>query len=274
MAVKKVVELKNNVGVPSKIWVEGDNGRVDEYVIPPFEVGQFEPDIAKKFLDECGGTVVEYSVDSVPGKPGEPQVWIANGTGNPYLPREIILPSFKEGEPAIRAPNPNLEPLELSWRLPTTEERPNGPDSYDTIHRRGPLIRLPPYERLSVPESVARWVVQRDELQPPHRKGKVIYCRAPGEFEPNRLWGLDDMITYAALIDRTYFNDERLKEKFPPEAAYAGNPNALREAKLQFWPFLFHMIIEKRRTLPPRGAFEQAKRKLETALKSVVGKVK
>jgi hypothetical protein len=261
---REMIELHNTMGAPAKVWIVRDADKIDEYVIPPQMTFPFQPDVAEKFLREYPGSVVEFRLPNLPDIPGKSRKWIANGTGNPWLPTEIFIPGLKETDAPIRIPHPNREPLTLHWSVRRPEESIEIEEATEIFRPVAIQLSLPPFERLSVPSPVAEFIMQRDGLQlSEYRRGKVIYCREPQVFEPRRSWPLDDLIIYARLVDDVFFSKERLEKDFPPEEALKGNQLAISQVKQRLWQHLFFLIIDPKRGLPPEAAFEGAKRRVK-----------
>lgn len=271
---KEMLELHNTGSMHAKVWKsESDSSDPVSYTIPPHTIMPFEDEIANLFLAEYPGTVIEYRLANIPdiqSKDGKThrRTWIANATGNPFQPPTVFIPSPREGEKPIEIANPLNVPQELRWEIKAPESVELDESGLPMSHHYPALpLTLPPYERISVPEPVAMQLIQRDSTAVMHQRGKLIACREPQAFEPNRTWPYNDLILYARLADEHFFNAERLKENFPSEEALNHDKPKILEKRAKLWEYIFHMVIDKRRGLPPKSAFEAAKRKLTMEIK-------
>lgn len=237
------------------------------HTIPEYEVRTFSEDIGEKFLAERTQFVRMFTPTIIPSKPGMPTAWVANMTGNPFLPSEVEVERVIHGElTKIKVPNPLKVPCTLNFEFAQDQEVVRNEDDAhgdDVINHPPHKLRLPPYSRQSVPADMAMWMQERDGLQDPAHIGKVKRCRAPGEngFEPNETWKYDDIRIYAALIDDKHID---LDTEFPAEERLAeDNIPKARDGLLRS---VFFRIVDTRFSMPTRAAFERAKANLEKEL--------
>lgn len=263
MSDAPMIELHNNSNGYAKVWIEGKDEPI-AHVLPPHTTLPFEPEVANKFLAEYAGMVVEDTQEAIPDRPGQRRVWLANVTGNPFLPDTIFVPGKRETDPPEQIPNPLKQPITLEWLITRPEEVHVDESNLPMSHHYPPtLFKLKPFDRQSVPESVAMQLIQRDSCCIPMQKGKIIECREPQPFEPNRSWGLNDLMLYARLCDDHFFTEKRFSDmNVLSEEGLGHDKNKIREARGVLWQYIFHIIVDKRRGLPPKGAFDAAKARI------------
>lgn len=134
------------------------------------------------------------------------EVWLANMTGDPDAPTKIKIPFTdpRTGEMQFREEdNPNAAPQTVSETLGARDE------IYYDQHGKpwgrvvpGRTYHIPPYTRRAFPPAYAETFRLRDLDRPEAHRGRVIECRPPGDFEPDReTWSLQELRAYLMLIE-------------------------------------------------------------------------
>jgi len=250
------IQLENHSEMPQHVY-DGEGVR---FTIPEFEVRIFPRDVAAQFLTERQRFVQKFIPVAIPQKEGMPNAWVANMTGNPFLPSEVEVNRVLHGElTKIQVANPVKTPQTLNFefgRDQTTIKMEDDPNGDDVINHPPYKFRLPPYQRHKVPADIAMWMQERDGNQDDVHQGKVRLVRAPAVdgFEPNETWDYDDVRIYAALIDDKSID---VDVEYPPEKSLA--EDAVPKAKDGLLRALFFRIVDERFALPTRTAFTRAK---------------
>lgn len=255
-----MVKLENR---STKIRTIYETGTGVAYNIGP-GVTPFPEKIANQFLAEFPGDILIYHQVDIPTFAGDPIVWIANATGNPFVSPKEILVNDKT------YPHPLRDPRPLSWVM-HRDQIPRVSDSGPYDENQVPVtIVLPAFERLPVSKRVADFVLQRDAwaqwLTPPGN-GRVVLCRAPTSFEPNITWSIADMRLYAKMMNPEFFTKARMESEFPPEQEYRGEKDKIAQGKRKLFEHLFHMLISDDFSPVTREGFELRKRDLEEKAK-------
>jgi hypothetical protein len=234
------------------------------YFFQPFDIRGVEKSIAKLFLKEYPQYIKEFVPQKIPApRPEERMEWVANVSGNPMEPEFVYVPGKKKEDPPMKVENPKRQPLSLSFKykedqiVVSNDTNEGGNDVFD----QPPIdIVLPPYERLLVPQRIAFFVLQRDNMQyDKHRKGRVITCRAPSDFEPNSTWDLDDVRVYAHLVDPHTFDKKLMQETFKSKGGLHGQHQKIEETKRNLLRHLFFWLVHPRYALPNEPGFNKYK---------------
>lgn len=249
-----MIQLENYSNVEQHVW-DTDGKR---YSIPAHSIVLRSSDIAQLFLEQRSKYIRKYVPSTIPDRPNEKKVWIANATGNPQAKktyqlaetdRKTGLTVHKELE------NPLAIATTVSQRMVGGQEPGMDREGGETlVNLPSILIKIPPATRVHAPQSIANWLLTMDETQDdPHARGRLIKCRAPTEYEPNESWDYDDIRIFAREMQAPV----DLKKQFPPASSFKGG--AVEKAKEELLHALFFYIIDERYTLPPRQAIEAAK---------------
>jgi hypothetical protein len=104
---RDIKTIQNVTGVVQKIIFED---RIE--TILPYATRDVPIELAIAFRARRPGHVIEYTPAIVPAPlPGESMVWLANATGNPWLPKKLVEKVVRKGEEqAIELDNPLREP--------------------------------------------------------------------------------------------------------------------------------------------------------------------
>lgn len=248
--------LQNADGRDKHVW-EVDSGI--QHTIYAHEVRAFPDGLAKMFLDQHPRFVHIQRKTEIHLKPDERAVWIANVTGNPHAKDEVDVSKIVDGkERWNRIPNPHRKPQALKFRMHQDQIWYGPPDDRKCLNPAPFDVHIPPYERVQLSANMADTILNRSMfVSAVEEKGKVRPCRAPGQFEPNVTWQLDDIRMYANIVDGKLFSLEALETTYKAEASYAGDKNAIAEAKLALLHALFFCLIDDAFSLPTREGFER-----------------
>jgi hypothetical protein len=170
------------------------------YDLEAFQVKEMEEDLGILFLDQRPRIVVEYVPAAIPVRDGEVKVWIANGTGNPFLPPKVTLTRVEKGETKkYEVDNPVAKPHMVKRTMHGGFKFVKKGERTEALQ---PLtFEFPPFRRFLVSISFATWHLQRDAAQELHHHGKMRPCVAPRDYEPNSTWPLADLQAYARLLE-------------------------------------------------------------------------
>lgn len=265
---RDLVEIHNSSGVVQSVFdaegMAGPAGR--RYDIAAHGNLVVSSALASLFTGQRQGYVVRRTIAEIPRVPGEPIIWVANVTGNPWLPKEVKLKRINKGvEEDYLAPNPLLDPVTLTNRMRGDQVIVSTPDGSDKETKWMPevVIAIPAFTRVGLSKRYAQWVLARDERQEIHHIGKVVQCRPPRSdgFEPNISWGLGELQDYAryAFPDEVWSGHEELLGKDPSdyrdEAEQAAAADTLCKA-------LFFLVVREEYSLPEPEAFAAHQRQL------------
>lgn len=265
MAQQKLIAIQNLTAHTQKcFW----NGMI--YSINPYQVREFIEGIAYAFFDQRPKFVVEYKPIELPEPaPGEKLVWLANNTGNPFLPEVIKLKRYKKGEEEeFEIPNPIREPaaitrsLSLGQRIVPQKNDPTADESLNLGRRK---IVIPPYTRVCVSEGLSNWLLRRDMMAERQHRGRLIECRPPTDCDPNVSWELERLRVLAKIME---IPDEMLgQHEAELRARFAGNEEAqelgILQAKQDLMYVLFFRIIDERFWQPSKTELDAFIKELE-----------
>ncbi len=251
----KTIELENITDVPQRVYdtegVAGPAGRMHE--IPARQYRGVSEELAAIFLRERAGYVVEYMPTPMPHIPGEEQVWIANATGNPWLPTTVKAMRIHKGEEIeIEVPNPKAtpklvhRPMKQGQKVVATDD---GADK-QTVTAGPPLVfEVPPYRRRPFSVTYAEWFLRRDSMYDETRQGEVVQCRPPSEYEPNETWSLTELQCWAMMVAPQLFHATSLEPGAKHELF--GEPHFEYEseydedqARERLWQALWFVVID------------------------------
>lgn len=256
------VQLHNNSDVAQHIFF--DKRRETIY---PRQTRAFPRDIARQFLEERGQYVRLYVPTKIPQMDGFGYVWIANATGNPFLPKTVALRRKVHGKwEDYEKDNPLRNPFpikELISRGQTVQASVEGEGEESLNHPKVP-VEIPPFERVRMPHPIAEVLKARDDSRDIEWRGQIAGCRPPGDFEPNETWSYDDIRLYAALMDGHTFLpllDQNKDGIFPPEAAFGTDTRSVAESKKKLLEMLFFRFIDERFAYPSKEEFAEMKKR-------------
>lgn len=256
----EVVVLRNITDVPQHIFV---NDRRE--TIHGQQTRALPGNIAKLFLEQRGKFVIRHEAPRMPVMPGYSGVWLANGTGNPFLPAKISIQVHDKRTNMYvdeLVDNPMRRPQYVRERVGQGQvvQPSREGDGEESVNLPKVTVEIPPYERVLVPGPLATVLLNRDDSRELHNRGQVRLCRAPGGFEPNETWGLDEIRTYASLLDPVGllpFMQSKYEGHIPPEIYFKGNKSAMAEAKKKLLDILFFRLIDEQYTLPTQEEFKR-----------------
>lgn len=169
--------------------------------IEAYQTMDVEADLAGLFLTHRPNAVQEYVPAQIPDKPNDPKVWIANGTGNPFLPDTVKVSRIVKGERVdIEIPNPVKRPQIVMRTMHGGFEKVGNSGNEETRPKQSLRFEFPPYRRFYVSRTYAEWNIERDTVAEAHHQGKIRVCAAPRPFEPNNSWPLEHLQVYARLL--------------------------------------------------------------------------
>lgn len=259
MAQAAPISIQNLTDEMQQIWLDGE-----AHVLYAREIRPVPDTIADGFLDQRPKFVREYSgVICDIRRPGEPLVWLANVTGNPFLPKIISRIRVVKGrEETFEKVNPLTIPTVFTQKHGRGTRVEGEQHEAKSYHLGFAIISLPPFTRHPFPYSIAEWLVVRDGRQDEGHVGKIVQCRAPQEdgFEPNMTWTLDDMRLYADLVDRgqSIVVSDKALMGIGPADTYETNVD-VEKAKVALYRMLFFKLVNEKISLPDRTVFARAK---------------
>ena len=247
----ETVKLTNRTSVRKPVWVSRD-GLMQEVVLLPNSSAALDSDVAAKMLEAYPGAVTLYQEQAFSYAAGEPSVFVANLTGNPFVPDTIE--ALVDGRVQV-IPHPLARPRTIRRTLARSEvmidkDRP----TEKVLHTPPQIVEVAPYERLCVPESVGQWLVARESIPQLSHAPALALVREPSGFEPNSLWDYENMRSYAMLLDPDFFTAARMKHDFPTTQAL--DKTKVAERKEVLLVHLFHRLIDSNYGLPPKEAFD------------------
>lgn len=251
------VKLQNIHPSVTQHVTEGDR----RWSLPPLMVQTFPKKIAKVFLSERGKYVRKYDSVDAYSVQGEPMVWLANNTGNPFEPKEIERPSYSKGKEIFeKIDNPLRTPRHLRWKLHTGQSFTQGETAIGfqdiSINSCPTQFELVPFERKPFAESFADRALQRDAFHEQGMQRSIVTCREPQPFEPNESWTLDEVRLYAILVDAEGIGAVT-NGGVPTEASFKGDQEGIDAAKQTLLQVLFFRIIDDAWVLPTQLEFQQ-----------------
>lgn len=274
----KQVALRNRGRIEQYVVVEGK-----KHVFPPQQVKVFDALIADAFLDRCAPHVVkEGGIASIEDDHSfGDRVWLYNTTGNPDEIKEIEVSVYKDKQHVKeKIPNPKRIPLTVVRKMGGGQVTAMGNDGEQTASARPPREYLvPPYTRKSFPRHVADWFLNRDAIQEVPLRGAIRAARAPGDFEPNDGWLLDDLQIYGTLVSASFVAvplEAKLRELYDMkqftrlEDLIGGSmyerkdfEEIIEDAKGLVMKRLFFLVSNPLMRLPTRDEFEQVRSQID-----------
>ena len=267
-----MIDVENITPVPQPI--ERPNG--DRLTIPPYGVRSCSDDVAKQFLNERAAYVRVYSENKVPPVLiGEQEVWVANQTGSPFVPKSFQITTIgKDGMPnVVTMPNPVATPNPIQHDMQVGQ----GKDPYG---RQPPNIEVekdfnnPPFHihiraatRSKVSNHVANFLMTRDLMEGEYQKGRLIVSRPPSKFEPNESWSFADIALYGRIVDKDRFGDKDIEEvvsnstdrRYNSVDELVNHPEVEEECRHALLRRLAYRIHDPMWALPTENGFKKVK---------------
>lgn len=237
-AQSEVLHLINDSRVPQSV-IDTSLPNAPRYELQPFTSQPFPRRIGELFLSKCSHAVRRYSPVKLPGgDPDDPTVYIANMTGNPFLPATIKVQRVHKGEHiSVEVENPLRKATVVRHEMSRGQkigQNPKDPGEMTFSNQPKIPVVIPAGVRLPASRGVAEWILLRDARQEERHMGKIIEARAPGAFEPNETWPLQDLLLYAATLDSSSAMAAEIG-KVPREHEYKDRPDLEREARVKFF---------------------------------------
>jgi len=242
------VILENLSTADQCVWDE--EGR--EYRIAGRAIaGPYPREVARKFLSECEGRVLEHVPELIPSEPGTPDVWLANNTGSPNFPESFVYYTLnrltKQKEPRAE-PHPNREPRTLNFEYDQGQRRiANG-----CVNLPNLPVRLAPFSRRRVPETVARAWLTAQAMGDPSHADALILSREPTAHEPNDTWDLDEIVAYAVCLSQDF--RDRFQAKTVRELGKDSSTGDILKEKQRILKPLHFFLINPEINLPTKHA--------------------
>src|SRR3990167_2003202 len=188
--------IQNTDGRDKHVWEPGSG---IQHTIYANEVRAFQDGLAKMFIDQHPRFVHIQKKTEIYLKQGERTVWVANVTGNPHAKETVEVAKRIDGhEVWSQIPNPHRKAQPLKFKMHQDQIWYGPQDDRKCLNPAPFEIHIPPYERVQLSASMADTILNRSMfVAASEDKGKVKTCRAPGAFEPNSTWPLDDIRMYA-----------------------------------------------------------------------------
>ena len=223
------------------------------HTMQPFEIRVLPPDVAQLFLAQRGQFVQPYVVASIPRIEGEPLVYLANVTGNPFLPEKVKTTYFDrqkniEVEQEVTNPLRQARPVHRKMQVPQIVRATKDGQGKETFSVPPMLVKLPPFSRHQCSKSTADWLTERDARQDELMVGAIKIVRAPTNYEPNDSWSQEEMLAYGEALDASV----AWRTHWPVPATGEGFADESRKVKIDLLNALFFKVIDERYTLPPR----------------------
>jgi hypothetical protein len=229
-------------------------------VLQPYSTREVSRGLAMAFIERRAGYVVEYVPAVVPSPvEGDARVWIANATGNPFLPKKLFDKVVRKGvETIIELDNPLCTPVAITHMMSQSQivqPAPRDPNSMESVNLPRLPVRIPPFQRIMVGQTVANWLIRRDQQQARHHIGKLVTCDQPADYEPNDTWPLDEIREYACFIDDVKFRRDHSEwgDVLGPAENELNGEAAVLDAKITLLHKLFFTLIDRRFAKPSRG---------------------
>jgi hypothetical protein len=266
---KTVTTIQNLSDVEKKVIFRD---RIEKLL--PYNTREVHPLLAAKFFEVFPHDVVEYSPAKMPQpEPGEDIIWVANMTGNPFVPATVTLKRIKDGQEIdYVVPNPlrKASPLRQMMGVGQKWQKNIKTGEEECLNLPKIEIVLPAYQRLRVGRQMADWLLRRDGAQERHHVGKIMVCRGPSYFEPNESWDLDDIRLYAEWIDTQTFvrNHPEHGDVLGPAKFELPNEEAIHDAKVDLLHKLFFKLVDQRYGLLTETEFDTVRGKRDAPQKT------
>jgi len=264
MAAPNTVRMQNMVDIEQFVYVEGR-----KWTLAPFQISPLPERVAREFRRERARYVRQYAREPGYIEQGEPITWMANATGNPFIPDKIEREVVRKGVVSYEEiDNPIKRPRHLKWSL-HTGQKVIEVDTGDGLEKKAlnfppKVFELAPFERKPFAGQYAQRALEREGFCEIHDQGKMVSCRPPEPGEPNGTWSYEELRLYAEMMDKNTFlpmlvSDEPRKN--PPKFPESVKKDAHREElKAELLTYLFFRLIDSRFPTVPYEVFEAERR--------------
>lgn len=243
-----MVTLENTGDIPQ--WVVMDN---HEWVLPEYGVLDFPKGVANEFIAQRSRWVREYQPIKLPEPaPGEASMWIANMTGNPFLPAKVKDVRITRGkEEDIELDNPLRNPHTVKHTMQggqVIQQCRRDPTASESINLPPTVVKVPPFRRFQVGMVLGDWLIRRDRQQHPLVKGQLQPVRGPRSYEAKQHWPIEDLQVYAKCIDRRRFtpDDEQFGELMTKQKKDYETEGEATQAAIDLWRAIWFRMLDER----------------------------
>jgi hypothetical protein len=254
-----LVDIRNTSDIERKVLF---NKKIE--VIYPQTVRSVPRELASAFVEEHPSDVQYYvPVKLPPIGVGERVVWLANVTGNPFAPDEVMDIRIVKGKrEEYKVQNPNKRPIPVKGLMGVGQLWQKNPHSgeEECINLPKIAIEIPPFARIRCGHFVADWLMVRDGMSGIAHRGKLLVCNEPGDCEPNDSWSLDEIRQYALFVDSVTFS--QAEHIGPSEADLKADPAAVLEAKELLLRKVFFRVVDPKYSKPTRSQWDGIKQAL------------
>jgi hypothetical protein len=265
---EELVMIRNRSNKERSAYVNV-NGKDERFCCLPGRIEAFPRPVAEILLKMHQGALQAHHPQTITYDSGLGKTWIANGTGNPYLPETLTVQTadekkIKEGIKWEEIVNPLRAPTSLSWEIRASESWvPIGEHGHETVFRPPPtVLNLYPYTRITVDKRIANWILGRDNNSPEFERGRIVLAKPKADFEPEQDWSIQDLALWCKIsAPRQFTND--IVASIMTQGVLTNSPQATRQALKEIWPYVFHILVDPSIGLPTRQAFEEKKQEIE-----------
>ena len=228
--------------------------------------------LAQAFVKANPTTVKLLDEGDTPVIPGEDLVWVANVTGNPFLPKTVTVQRWDQKNERMQdkeIPNPKCVPVVIKESVRLSQEyieNPYTPGETISINKPPRQVIIPPYTRCPLSRTIAERLIVRDASRPVESKNSLVACPAPTGFEPNETWDLDSIRVYALLLGPSAgLSDEEIG--IQPAKKYGSDQAAMEAGKTKLLNFMHFRLVDDRFRLPSKEEFDLKMDELRAAAK-------
>lgn len=253
--------LKNRAADDQAIHYKGNRivmkGRAEE---------AFPPDIARVFVEQCHGIVVELPTNlGVRAEFQRPETtFIANWSGNPDAEPTRKAKRFNKDLKVwqlVDEANPFYSPQFIFREIGGTQSQTMSLAGQEmTFNHPKTCLEFPPYQIRELPKQKADMILSQEALVPDNLRGLLREVPAPSTFQPDMSWPLDDMRDYMGWMDplgKKGVNQATLERKYGKNKITL-ETNVLK-AKRELMQRLFFRIYDKKFHRPTKGELDEAK---------------
>lgn len=234
-------------------------------ILGPGLIDSFPKTVAKLFLTNHPTRIRVHTPVTNPFNSSGDHVWIANGTGNPFAPLTVKLRGYTpEGKPTVfEEPNPISTPTVIRRKIKrddTVEITKSGEEEL--------VCNLPfrweifPFTRTRIPTKIVEWFERRDSNALKHQQGKLIRCRAPSDFEPQRDWSIEDLACWLEIVAPKHLDLKLFDGDLLQVGLAKKDLGKIRDVKNQLWPKIFHILIDDSFGIPTEEFFNAKKKEI------------
>jgi hypothetical protein len=256
--------IENISGVDQFVEVRDDQNHREilRYVLHANEVQRFPKRVADAFLRDRGAYVHLFEETPLPRTLGEPEFWVVNMTGSPYLEKEVEITELathgvdKGKWIKKRVANPNVKATILKFDIRQGQEREET-DIGPVFWNLPPLqLHLPPAERRFVSKPVRDLLMKREGTTDPAFRGKIIETAAPSPEDPNETWPLEKLMVYGRLLDDKTFTDEFFMSVLGGKLSDNRSPEKQQEVVFNLLKWIKYRIFDPRFPRPSLESVE------------------